>query len=441
MNFKQTSLGLIPKDWEVDIINNIKSTEKNSISMGPFGSKIKKENFIDSGVPIIRGVNLKKFEFFESDFVFVSEEKAEELKASWVKQKDIVITHRGTLGQVGFIPENSKYKKYIVSQSGMKLTCDENKVVSKFLYYYLNSRIGQYFLLMNKSQVGVPAIAQASTSLKKIPVPLPPINEQKAIANILASLDEKIATNNQINNRLEEMAQTIFKHWFVDFEFPNEIGDPYKSKGGEMVESEQGMIPKGWVVFNMGEFITVTDGTHASPKKQEQGYPLITSKHIKNNNLLLHEANLISEKDYSEVNKRSKVDTNDILITMIGTVGVFYYVREEKIEFAIKNLGLFKMSQRQLYANYVFLYLNSKQITDYLITRHAGSTQQYISLTELRKIPLVLPSEEIITKFNNFVESIFKQIQELKLQNETLIEIRDTLLPKFMSGEIRVPVK
>ncbi|MGG3041797.1 restriction endonuclease subunit S [Bacillus anthracis] len=451
MSFKQTSLGLIPEDWEVDIINNIKSAEKNSISMGPFGSRIKKENFIDSGVPIIRGVNLKEFEFFEGDFVFVSEEKAEELKASWVKPKDIVITHRGTLGQVGFIPENSKYKKYIVSQSGMKLTCDENKVLSKFLYYYLNSRIGQYFLLMNKSQVGVPAIAQASTSLKKIPVPLPPINEQKAIVSILTSLDEKIENNNQINKKLEEMAQVIFKRWFVDFEFPNEEGMPYKSSGGEMVESEFGMIPVESEVKKIGDLpITVSDyvanGSFKSLKEnvsfyEEENYALF----VRNTDLKCNfqsQTRYMDEKSY-EFLRKTKLYGGEVIISNVGDVGSVYLCPYFKIPMSLGNNVIMINSNNHNSNHNIFIFRLFKSYYGQGLIEGitGGSAQPKFNKTDFRNLKMVMPSNKLLNDYNAIASSLESKILENNNQNKKLERIRDTLLPKLISGEIRVPVE
>lgn len=230
MSFKETMVGTIPEEWNVDIIDNIKANKKNSIAMGPFGSNIKKENFVESGVPVIRGNNLNGIRLIEEDFVYLTEEKAEKLKASEVNRGDIVITHRGTLGQVSLVPNKSKYEKYIVSQSGMKLTCDREKANSEFINYFLNSRLGQYLLLKNKSQVGVPSIASPTTSLKKVPVPLPSLQEQNAISKVLSDIDNKIEINNKINKNLEEMAQAIFKQWFIDFEFPC-VPENYKFSG------------------------------------------------------------------------------------------------------------------------------------------------------------------------------------------------------------------
>ncbi|MDD4523855.1 MAG: restriction endonuclease subunit S, partial [Methanosarcina sp.] len=258
--FKETEIGMIPEEWNTISIDKVKSENHYAVAMGPFGSNITKDNFIDSGVPVIRGGNIEDFRFNEEDFVHVSEEKAEELKASSAVSGDIVITHRGTLGQVGIIPENSKYSKYIVSQSQMKLTCNEKIVNPFFVYYFLKSKKGQYLLLRNKSQTGVPAIARPTTSLKEIKIPLPLLEEQNSIVDTLRFLDNKIELNRQMNKTLEQIAQTLFKHWFIDFEFPDENGNPYKSSGGRMVDSELGEIPEGWGVKKVDEILELAYG-------------------------------------------------------------------------------------------------------------------------------------------------------------------------------------
>ena len=190
----------------------------------------------------------------------------------------------------------------------------------KYLYYTLKT-----FDLASLN-VGSAVPSLTTQVLNEVLVSVPDLPTQTAIAEILSSLDDKIELTNKINQELENLAQTLFKQWFIDFEFPNENGKPYKSSGGEMVDSELGEIPKGWEVKMVTDFIEVKDGTHDSPKQCEEGNYLITSKHLKNSFIDFDSAYKISNEDFVNVNKRSKVDKNDILITMIGTVGNLYYV-------------------------------------------------------------------------------------------------------------------
>ncbi|ELB67020.1 restriction endonuclease subunit S [Enterococcus faecium] len=237
---------------------------------------------------------------------------------------------------------------------------------------------------------------------------------------------------------LEELAATLFKRWFVDFEFPDENGNPYKSSGGKMVDSELGEIPEGWEVKQLNEICEVKDGTHDSPKQQISGYPLVTSKHLGNNKIDFETAKLISPEDYKKVNQRSKVDTDDILISMIGTVGRLYFVSDEKINFAIKNIGLIKTSTLKEDAYFIFLQLSSDRLKKYVQTNQAGSTQQYISLTNLRKMPIIQPKWNELSGFNEITGNISLEIRKVVDENATLIEIRNKLLPRILSGELEI---
>lgn len=164
--FQESKLGSIPKGWSVEILANL----TNRVSMGPFGSDIKTSNFLPQGVPVIRGKNLGNG-FIDDDFVYVSDGKADSLKNANARADDIVITHRGTLGQVGIIPVNSRFPRYVVSQSQMVLTADREKITPHFLYHFLISEVGQNQLLANANQTGVPAIASPTSSVKSIKVP------------------------------------------------------------------------------------------------------------------------------------------------------------------------------------------------------------------------------------------------------------------------------
>ena len=173
----------------------------DEISMGPFGSNIKVECFVDDGIPVLNGSNLDGIALSENSFRYVTEEKADSLGKANASRGDVVITHRGTLGQISFIPQNSKYDRYVISQSQFRVRCNE-KLLPEYLVYYFHTRVGQHKLLANASQVGVPALARASTTFQTIEIEIPPIEEQRKIVGILETIREKIELNNAINNNL-----------------------------------------------------------------------------------------------------------------------------------------------------------------------------------------------------------------------------------------------
>jgi len=174
-SFQDSELGEIPKGWTVRSFGEM----CDRIAMGPFGSNIKTSNFVPHGVPIVRGGNLTNG-FVDDRFVFLTEEKADQLRNSNARPGNIVITHRGTLGQVGLIPNDCRYPRYVVSQSQMVLSARSEVASGRYLYEFLRSPIGQQALLANTSQVGVPAIAQPTTSVKAIRVAAPPVTILRA---------------------------------------------------------------------------------------------------------------------------------------------------------------------------------------------------------------------------------------------------------------------
>ena len=173
----------------------------SEISMGPFGSNIKVECFVDDGIPVLNGSNLEGIVLKENSFRYVTEEKANSLGKANAHRGDVVITHRGTLGQIVFIPQNSKYDRYIISQSQFRVKCNE-RILPEYLVYYFHTRIGRSKLLSNASQVGVPALARASTTFQKIEIEVPSIDCQLKIVDYLEIIREKIEINNRINENL-----------------------------------------------------------------------------------------------------------------------------------------------------------------------------------------------------------------------------------------------
>ena len=187
----------------------------SEIAMGPFGSNIKVDCFVDEGIPVLNGSNLNGYVLKEDTFRYVTEEKADLLGRANAYRGDVVITHRGTLGQIVFIPQNSKYERYVISQSQFRVKCNE-KILPEYLVYYFHTRRGQHKLLSNVSQVGVPALARASSTFQTIEIEVPNIAVQQKIVDILEVIRDKIDINNKINKNLADLVQTLYKEQFSD---------------------------------------------------------------------------------------------------------------------------------------------------------------------------------------------------------------------------------
>mgnify|MGYP001050752293 FL=1 len=415
-------------NWKKYKIDELKANVPNAIAIGPFGSRIKTEIFVSHGVPVIRGNNLKDSRFVDSDFVFVTEKKAEELKSSIAFPNDLIFTHRGTLGQVGIIPQNSKYKRYIVSQSQMKMTCDPKKVNPMFLYYFFKSPQGLHELLKNASGTGVPAIASPLTSLKSIEVPVPPISVQNRIVEILCSLDDKIELNRRMNETLEQMAMALYKHWFVDF-------GPFQD--GEFVETELGLIPKGWTIQQLSDLVTIQTSSvnpakneerlflhYSIPAYDERMLPVLEQGlEIKSNKYLIRKNSVLVSKLNPETYRIWTVYAESSQYERICSTEFIVYEPKKEIAWAFLNA-----------------YFRDESFKNEFRSHAAGTTgsRQRVTPRKTLEFKLVVPPDSILEQFNDMCSDYFKiQSKNIK-ENEMLTEIRDYLLPRLLSGEIEV---
>lgn len=429
------------------ILEDFISPEKRSLISGPFGSNISKKFFQPDGIPVIRGNNLSTgfIKFIDDGFAYVTDEKAKSLN-TYAIIDDLVFTAVGTLGQVGLIHKDLKYEEYIISNKQLRVRLNKETLDPVYAFYWFSS--SWMVETIKKRNVGSTVPLINLTITRGLPVRVPEqFKTQKQIAKVLSDLDAKIEVNNKINQELEAMAKTLYDYWFVQFDFPFDFaqgkpdahGKPYKSSGGKMVYNEalKREIPEGWEVKQINEVIEVKDGTHDSPKSIDKGFKLITSKHLKLEGLDFDNANSISEEDYININKRSQVDTGDILFSMIGNIGTVYKVEEKTIDFAIKNVALYKTSEHQKLKNYIYTYLRGYDMQRYMGNVIAGSIQKFIGLGALRKMPIML-DEKTISNFEAKTKAIFNHINTLKLENQKLSELRDWLLPMLMNGQVRL---
>lgn len=199
-------------EWKFIEYQELSSTERSAFSMGPFGSKITKENYVESGVPVVRGINLARGIFVDEGFVYITAQKADELISANMAPGDVVFTHRGTIGQVSMIPRSPRFARYVIGSSQVKTRLDESRVVPEFYYYWFQSAEGQRSILANASTVGVPGIATPLTSIRQLRVPYPSLQEQRAISTVLGALDEKIAVNDRIAATALELASAHYSH-------------------------------------------------------------------------------------------------------------------------------------------------------------------------------------------------------------------------------------
>ena len=266
---------------------------------------------------------------------------------------------------------------------------------------------------------------------------MPSIFLQTAIAEILSSLDDKIELNNKINQELENLAQTLFKQWFIDFEFPNENGEPYKSSGGEMEESELGEIPKGWEVGTLGEILDVKGGTTPSTKETKywNGSISWTSPRDLSNikfPLLIDTEKKITELGLSKISS-GLLPKGTLLISSRAPIG---YLAITNIETAI-NQGYIAINGKGGYSNIYILYWLRANM-NLVVERANGSTFLEISKSNFKQINCIIPALNAINSFTSQSHILFDQLRSNILENQQLTNLRDTLLPKLISGELEI---
>ena len=366
-------------------------------------------NYKAAGISLIRSQNVLDFSFTVSGLAFIDDEQANELKGVTVKENDILFNITGdSVARCCIVP--SKYLPARVNQHVAIIRANDLSDY-KFVFYYLQFIKPE--LLIN-AEIGAARNAITKVMLENLDIALPPLPEQRAIASILSSLDDKIDLLHRQNKTLEAMAEKLFRQWFVE-----EAGED-------------------WEDVRITELYDIKDGTHDSPKQKTIGKPLITSKHILGNHLDIGNAYLISDEDFDKISRRSKVDKNDILISMIGTIGLIYLEQSNNIDYAIKNIGLFKTSQNIQWLAYTYFWLKSSLGRQFLDEHISGSTQEYVSLASFRSIIFNKPPSEKLYAFNKIANDYLSKIGINSAQILTLEKMRDTLLPKLMNGEVRV---
>ena len=319
---------------------------------------------------------------------------------------------------------------YVASTKLMVLRKKNEMITSNFLYQILKSDdlINELQVIAESRSGTFPQITY--NELSRMKIKLPPLDEQKAIAHILSTLDDKIEVNNQINKTLENMAQVIFKQWFVDFEFPNEDGEPYKSSGGEMVESELGMIPKGWEVVELNKLAKLTMGL--SPKSESYntdyiGTPLLNGAADFNNGLI--KANKFTTQPTRICEK------GDLVFCIRATIGNITFADQEFC------LGRGVAALKPLSGSYIgLIYFNLDMAMERLKANATGSVILGLSKPDINNLKIILPSEDILNRFSEISNNILNFKHNFEREIGELIDIRDSLLPKLMSGEIRAPL-
>lgn len=354
-----------------------------------------------------------------------------------IQKNDILYSEiRPKNKRFAFIDFNAE--EYVVSTKLMVLRVkSEREVLPRYLYHILSSEeVINYLQMIAESRSGTfPQITFAE--MKNMEIELPNFEEQIMITKFLDDLEGKFSLNHQIISNLEQLSQTLFKRWFIDFEFPNENGEPYRSSGGKMMGSELGAIPIDWKISSVSEVGDILSG--GTPKTKVEEYwngsiPFYTPKDAGNSFYVHSTEKKITELGLTKCNSKL-YPKNTIFITARGTVG--------KINLAGADMAMNQSCYALLHSkgHHLFLFLTLKTLIKQIIQSSNGAVFNAITVRDFNIFKFPNPNEELITKFETIVEHIFEQSYSLIQENQSLKELRDTILPKLLSGEIEIPMK
>jgi len=383
------------------------------IGIGPFGSNIKISTFVNSGIPVISGTHLRGIRLEDKEYNYITLEHANKLLSANVYPGDIIFTHAGNIGQVAFIPKNAKYDRYIISQRQFYLRCRKDALIPEYLTYYFKSNEGQYKLLANANQTGVPSLAQPVSYLKTIEILLPPLPEQRAIAGVLSSLDDKIDVLHRQNKTLEGMAEALWRKMFVE-------------------EADT-----AWKEVKIGDVITVKGGTTPSSKCPEfwnGDIPWTTPRDLSNqvSVYLFDTERKITAAGLSQIGS-GLLPVGSVLLSSRAPIG---YLVIADIEVAINQGYIGILCDKGISNNFMFIWIHQNMET--IIGAANGSTFLEVSKSVFKDLDFLLPSKDTLAAFDKKAVSLFGKIRNNQIQIRTLSRLRDALLPKLMSGDIKV---
>ena len=386
-------------------------------------------DWVEKGIKTISAKNVHngKLDNYES-IRFVNSEVYKKWMKDDIKKGDCLLVSEGaTLGENLYWDLD---EKVVIGQRLYCIRTNEEILNSKYFSAYLNTV--EYQKEIEGRSTGTSVLGIRQTELLKTKVLIMDMEEQKFIGNLYYDINLKIEVNNKINKNLEEMAQAIFKQWFVDFEFPNEEGKPYKSSGGEMVESELGMIPKDFNVISIYDVANIIYGAPFKSKlfnEDKKGLPLIRIRDLKSGT-----PNFYTEEEHS---KATIVKTGDILVGMDAEFTPTIWHGETG--YLNQRVCMFK--SKISYISDYFLYESIKPYMKFMESAKVGTTVIHLGKSDIDKLTIILPSIDIIKRFSEISNSILVKMINIYNENRNLNKLRDTLLPKLMSGEIRVPLE
>jgi type I restriction enzyme S subunit len=413
-------------EWRTAKLVDVAAKKRWALNGGPFGSKLSRKHYSESGVPVIRGTNLPSDCMFSfDDFVFVTEEKADELQANNAHPGDLVFTQRGTIGQVGLIPRDSCFRRFVISQSQMKLTVDHAVADALFLYYFFSAADTVQRIQNLAFAAGVPHINL--DILRNFEVPLLPLPIQQRIAGILSAYDELIENSQRRIKILEAMARALYREWFVHFRFPGFESVP-------RVPSPFGEIPQGWEVKKLGDVAEVNRAQiNARNAPEELHYIDISS-------VSPGQIDSITTYAFADAPGRARriVQHGDVLWSCVRPNRRSHAQVMHPVPDTIASTGFAVLTPTKVPFTFLYFATTTDDFVAYLTNNATGAAYPAVTAATFEKADLLVPPAPLLKKFGDATIPTAEQIHTLQRQTQNLRRTRDLLLPRLLSGQIDV---
>tara|TARA_R110002020_G_scaffold51894_3_gene146416 strand:- start:869 stop:2134 length:1266 start_codon:yes stop_codon:yes gene_type:complete len=375
------------------------------------------------------GVNLNSVKF-------ISKEAHKATSRYIINCTDVYISIAGTIGLVGIVPKQLDGAN--LTENAAKICEISEDINPQFLMYFLRSRIGQG--LINAQVVGTSQPKLALFRIKDIEIPAPEKTVQDEIASVLSKYDNLIENNNRRIAILEDMAQSLYREWFVNFRYPNHEDNLDADGNPKLIDSPLGQIPEGWEVVVLENLCNkITDGAHKSPKSVDVGVPMASVKDMHDFGINASKCRQISYEDYEDLKRQdSVVKANDILVAKDGSYLKHTFVVEKELEMALLSSIAIIRPNEKVKPHWLAYCLRSPLVKERMKNYVSGAAIPRIILKDFRKFNLFIPPQELMDEWNSIVEEMVKQCWNLVSRNENLKQQRDMMLPKLISGQIEL---
>lgn len=368
---------------------------------------------------------------------YVSQETLMTWFRAELRPNDILFVNKGTPGRVCLVPDPITF---CAAQDMVGLRANPDKVYYKYLFAVLRSSFIQEKI--GNFHVGIAIPHFKKTDMDELLIPVPDMSIQKKIGDLYCQLSEKIENNTKINDELESMAKDVYDYWFLQFEFPNDEGQPYKSSGGSLIWNEElgREIPEDWNVKMLDDCVEdILDRRGVTPKKLggdwvEDGIKALSAKIVKGGKLVnLEEANQVSEEMYNRWMPRDLED-GDILMTSEAPMGEFYFILDDE-KYCLSQRLFAIQAKKDIFPIYLYYELSNGNGYSQIMGSKSGSTVFGIRQDELRKVKILIPSTKIQNKFNNYVLPLHYKIKNGAQESREIASLRDFILPLLINGQ------